>query len=186
MKVYTGGGDKGTTSLFSGERVAKYSPRLEAYGDVDELNSAVGLLKALLPEGFEQVAEQLNVIQIGLFQAGAWLATMPGSSAIKFLKDFPESHAKGLEQDIDAFSEELPVLKKFILPGGHQAACQAHMVRTICRRCERKIISFAASEDCEGTPMAAILVYFNRLSDYSFVLARFINKKCNTDETTLE
>ena len=122
MKVYTGGGDKGKTSLFSGERVPKYHIRIEAYGDIDELNSVLGALIANLPEKEHEIHEDLELIQSNLFLAGAWLATTPNSQATKYLTALPDDAAKNLEHRIDILSESLPPLKEFILPGGQPVA----------------------------------------------------------------
>lgn len=184
MKVYTGGGDKGQTSLFSGERVAKHALRIDAYGDLDELNSVIGSLLAFLPRECSETAAQLDTIQGRLFQAGAWFATQPDSTAINYLDDFPKQFATELEQDIDALSDQLPPLKAFILPAGHQAAGWAHVARTVCRRCERKASGLLAEEPQLSTQPAIqnILVYLNRLSDYLFIVARHINKVSGTPE----
>lgn len=184
MKVYTGGGDKGKTSLFSGERVAKHSLRIESYGDIDELNSVIGLVLSKLPENNGALSSQLLEIQSRLFQAGAWLATTPDSSAMEYLEVLPESIVKGLEDQIDELSDTLPPLKIFILPGGHEAASTAHIARTVCRRCERRVSQLVEESD-HGTAADAlniIQVYLNRLSDYLFVAARFINKITGVEE----
>ncbi len=188
MKVYTGGGDKGKTSLFSGERVAKHSLRIDAYGDLDELNSVIGALISMLPDGIgiDQVRQELLHVQARLFQAGAWLATTPGSSATDFLEQIPASVITDLEQKIDQLSEELPPLKEFILPGGSTTASWAHIARTVCRRCERKVTELNTENQTEATDRALenVLVYLNRLSDYLFVVARYVNKVSNTQDQT--
>lgn len=189
MKVYTGGGDKGKTSLFSGERVAKYSLRIDAYGDLDELNSMVGAVLSFLPDNLPHLSEQLNAIQNTLFDASAWLATTPDTSAVEFLKPFSQDHIDGIERNIDLLSDELPVLKKFILPAGHPAASMAHLGRTVCRRCERKVcqlIDEMAEQGIEAGEVKKIQVYLNRLSDYLFVAARFINCKTGVADITWE
>ncbi len=177
MKVYTGGGDKGKTSLFSGERVAKYSLRIDAYGDLDELNSVIGAVIAFLPENTNLVKDELDHIQAKLFQAGAWMATTPDSSAMKFLEDFSPALVTSLEGKIDELSETLPPLKEFIMPGGCQAASMAHIARTVCRRCERKVIQLLDEVEAETTDpsLQQVAVYLNRLSDYMFVAARYLN-----------
>lgn len=184
MKVYTGGGDKGKTSLFSGERVAKYSLRIDSYGDLDELNSVIGALLSYLPENTEKVKKELLHIQARLFQAGAWLATTPDSAAIEFLEELGEEVVKDLEGKIDELTEELPPLKEFILPGGCEAAGWAHIARTVCRRCERKVTQLVSEmeEDGESPALRNILVYLNRLSDYLFVVARYLNKVTSTKD----
>lgn len=184
MKVYTGGGDKGKTSLFSGERVAKYALRIESYGDMDELNSFIGLVISKLPENSEPLSSELQAIQSRLFQAGAWLATTPGSSAMDFLEPLPSSLVMELEKQIDSLSDALPPLKIFILPGGHEAAANCHVARTICRRCERRVSQLIEETEL-GTSVESvntIQVYLNRLSDYLFVAARYINKVTGVEE----
>lgn len=177
MKVYTGGGDKGQTSLFSGERVAKHHARIEAYGDLDELCSFLGALSAQLPGGEADLAADFLDIQRALFAAGAWLATTPGASAEKHLAPFSPELAAGLERRIDEISANLPELKTFILPGGAPAAAWAHVARTVCRRCERKLTLLMDVERRQDDPqLAAIQIYLNRLSDYLFVAARHLNR----------
>jgi len=183
MKVYTGGGDKGKTSLFSGERVAKHHMRIEAYGDLDELNSFLGVLAALLPDGEQTVRDDLERMQSTLFLAGAWLATTPDSSAVAHLTPLPAIAAKDIEQRIDALSETLPELRAFILPGGQPVAAWAHVGRTVCRRCERRLTQLIESTNGSEGELAAIQVYLNRLSDYLFVLARHLNKALGTADT---
>lgn len=185
MKVYTGGGDKGKTSLFSGERVPKHHIRIEAYGDLDELNSVLGAVIAHLPKEESAVCEDLKGIQSNLFLAGAWLATTPNSSATGYLTTLPANVSKELEQRIDTLSEVLPVLKEFILPGGEPVAAWAHVGRTVCRRCERRLTELVEdSAEAAESELAVIQVYLNRLSDYLFVLARYLNHKLGTPETT--
>lgn len=180
MKIYTGGGDKGTTSLFSGERVAKHHIRIETYGDIDELNSVIGALMSAIPASETGQIKHLQRIQSNLFVAGSWMATTPDSSATQYLVPVSSDFPKELENLIDQISEQLPPLKVFILPGGSQAACWSHIARTICRRCERALSSFIESspESCPQE-LTYILVYLNRLSDYLFVLARYLNKIAN-------
>lgn len=184
MKIYTGGGDKGKTSLFSGERVGKHHPRIEAYGDLDELNSLLGAVAALLPTTDQDVHGDLARIQSNLFMAGAWLATTPDSSATAYLTPIPAALAKELEGRIDALSETLPVLKEFILPGGQPVAAWTHVARTVCRRCERRLTGLIENSGADGSEqLAAIQVYLNRLSDYLFVLARYLNQALGTADT---
>jgi cob(I)alamin adenosyltransferase len=186
MKIYTGSGDKGTTSLFSGERVPKHHIRIEAYGDLDELNSILGVVAAALPADETTLHEDIERIQSTLFLAGAWLATTPESSAIGYLTPLSATAAKELEQQIDALSENLPVLKGFILPGGQSAAAWAHVARTVCRRCERRLtelIELSGKANENDKALTNIQVYLNRLSDYCFVLARCINHILGTADT---
>jgi cob(I)alamin adenosyltransferase len=176
MKIYTGSGDRGKTSLFSGERVAKNNLRTEAYGDLDELNSCLGALTAALGESHQSIAE-IRQIQSDLFHIGARLATTPGSPSAAALDAFDEQKSRYLETAIDRMDEHLPPLKGFILPGGRMTAALAHVARTVCRRAERQVVGLSEDKTTGQTPDAyqAVLVYLNRLSDYLFVLARHCN-----------
>jgi len=184
MKVYTGGGDKGKTSLFSGERVPKHHIRIEAYGDLDELNSILGAVASYLPVGEQAVRDDVEGIQSNLFLAGAWLATTPDSSATGYLTALPATVSKDLEKRIDALSEVLPVLKEFILPGGQPVAAWSHVARTVCRRCERRLTELIEAANGGNGELAIIQVYLNRLSDYLFVLARYLNHVLGTADKT--
>lgn len=182
MKVYTGTGDKGETSLFSGERVSKYHERIEAYGDIDELSSVLGTIYSFLQNGVKDTIDEIQSIQAELLNIGAWMATMPESSAIRHLKEITEASIEKLETSIDRMDESLPALKSFILPGGHPAAAQAHVARTVCRRSERHFLKFMENENSENIisdQFNKIAVYLNRLSDYLFVLARYCNQMNN-------
>ena len=160
-KIYTRTGDKGTTGLGDGSRVDKDSLRVEAYGTVDELNCAVGLvLSTELPD---EIRSCLTRVQHELFDLGGELC-MPGTTLI------PDRYVEGLEQSLDAFNEDLPPLKDFILPGGSEAASRCHLARTIARRAERRVISLAHNE----TVNEATIRYLNRLSDLLFVIARVL------------
>ncbi len=168
MKVYTRTGDEGRTSLFSGGRVRKDDARIEAYGTVDELNSVLGVLLAeSLPES---AAEVLNTVQSALFAIGAALADPEGR-----LEHSPSAwQAADIESWIDEMDAELPELRAFILPGGSRGAALAHLSRTVCRRCERRVLALVAA----GAEMPVGLVpYLNRLSDALFVLGRFLNER---------
>jgi cob(I)alamin adenosyltransferase len=163
-KIYTRTGDKGTTGLGDGSRVDKDSLRVEAYGTVDELNSALGLvLCADLPD---EVRTCLTRAQHELFDLGGELC-MPGTTLI------PDNYVAGLEQALDGFNDDLPPLKDFILPGGSEAAARCHMARTIARRAERRVISLAHNE----TVNEATIRYLNRLSDLLFVIARVLARR---------
>ena len=175
MKVYTGSGDKGKTSLFSGERIAKSDRRIAAYGDVDELNSILGMLAAVLPESLAEQRAEVLAAQSELLHVGAWLATTPGAAAAASLKPFEESRAAALEGAIDAMDAALPPLTQFVLPGGHSTAAWAHVARTVCRRAERHVVDAVSDQPTPAPSTTPILVYLNRLSDYLFVLARFCN-----------
>ena len=173
-KIYTRTGDKGTTGLGDGTRVDKDNLRVEAYGTVDELNSAVGLvLSHVLPE---EVNACLTRIQHELFDLGGELC-MPGLTLI------PASYVEGLENDLDAFNEDLPPLKDFILPGGSELACRLHVARTVCRRAERDVVALF-DEKIEIPPV--LLRYVNRLGDVLFVLARLANHEAGQEDVRYE
>ncbi len=164
-KIYTRTGDDGTTGLATGERVKKTSPRVDAFGDVDELNSAIGIV---LSESFThpQIRETLRRIQNVLFDLGAEMS-LPGYVGVD------DSAVEQLEADLDALNAELPPLKEFILPGGNRAAATCHLARSICRRAERKAWALAENEDVRR----ASLQLLNRLSDYLFVAARSLARQ---------
>ncbi|MBT8061710.1 MAG: cob(I)yrinic acid a,c-diamide adenosyltransferase [Xanthomonadales bacterium] len=160
-KIYTRTGDQGTTGLGDGERVSKDSLRVDTFGNVDEVNSAIGLLLSCnLPE---PVFECLTRIQHELFDLGGELC-MPGVTLI------PAGYVTQLENDLDGFNADLPPLKDFILPGGSEAAARCHLARTICRRAERGLVTLDREEDIN----AESLRYLNRLSDLLFVMARVL------------
>ncbi len=161
-KIYTRTGDDGTTGLGDGTRVRKDSARVEAFGTVDELNCAIGLLLAVpaLPSG---VTECLTEVQHQLFDLGGELC-VPGHTVVA------AEQVAGLEHTLDAFNKDLPPLKEFILPGGGPAAAACHLARTVARRAERRVWTLAAQE----TVNPHALHYLNRLSDLLFVLARVL------------
>ncbi len=186
MKVYTGSGDKGKTSLFSGERVPKNNQRINAFGDVDELNSILGTMVATLSEQQRYLIEQIEKIQSDLLNIGAWLATTSESEAIQQLKAIPLTRIQFLEKAIDAMEKNLPTLKGFILPGGTLSAGLAHMARTVCRRAERRVVGLMDTLEFGNTlpePLQNLIIYLNRLSDYLFVLARFCNYLADKPDT---
>jgi len=162
-KIYTRTGDAGTTGLGDGSRVAKDSPRIHALGDVDELNSSIGLL--LCEDLPATTREQLLRIQHDLFDLGGELC-IPG------FKNISESQVKNLEDLLDQYNADLPPLANFILPGGSRAASHAHLSRTICRRAERSVIALGAVEAVSDL----VRQYLNRLSDLLFVLGRVLNR----------
>lgn len=168
-KVYTRTGDQGLTSLVGGKRIEKSSVRLEAYGTIDELSSHLGLLVAMLEDGDDR--QQILRIQNILFNVGTHLATDQSDTPLPPSAQLPTGEVAYMEQQIDAINALLPEPQGFILPGGSQAAAQAHVCRTVCRRAERCII--ALSEEAIVGP--EIIQYVNRLSDYLFVLAKKIN-----------
>ena len=166
-KLYTGGGDKGMTSLAGGHRVPKTHPRLEAYGTIDELNAFIGLL--ITETSDKETQELLLFVQSKLFDAGSYLAadnpeTKPRIDAGRITHDT----IKRIEEAIDRTDSELPQLKTFVLPGGTRAAALAHVCRTVCRRAERLVFHLAETETVEES----IFVFLNRLSDLLFVIAR--------------
>lgn len=170
MKIYTKTGDKGMTSLFGGERVWKDHLIIDAYGSVDETNTFIGL--ALTEIRDEDLTSTLRGIQSILFVVGSDLASP--LSKTKDNQNIPrvtEKYIEEVEKQIDHFSNLLPPLKQFILPGGTKGAAFLHTARTVCRRAERKVISLAKTDEIGES----ISVYLNRLSDLLFVLARFAN-----------
>jgi cob(I)alamin adenosyltransferase len=170
MKIYTRTGDTGQTALFGGKRVGKDDALIEAYGTVDELNSFVGLARAAWPES--PVDGELERIQNDLFDVGAQLAA-PGQA--RFTGADPK-RIDDLERAIDLAEKELAPLTNFILPGGSLAAAQLHVARTVCRRAERLVVSLGAEAP------AGTVVYLNRLSDFLFVAARFVNARLATSD----
>jgi cob(I)alamin adenosyltransferase len=184
MKIYTGGGDRGKTSLFSGERVPKNHGRIEAYGDVDELNSLIGTLIAAMPETLTDLRDELQSIQVDLFQLSAWLATTGGAPEEDNLEEFNEEKIIFLESAIDRFDKQLPALKNFILPGGHITAAWVHVTRAVCRRAERHVLRVLEEtvKDMEEKSYY-LLMYLNRLSDYLFMFARYFNQTQKISET---
>lgn len=159
--IYTKTGDKGSTSLASGERVLKTDLRVEAYGTVDELNSWIGLLQAGLPaaDAAQAMARQLEWIKNKLFNLGAELSAAPGEWVTA-------ADVKQVETWIDAMQAVVPKQKGFLLPAGSEAVCRCHIARTVCRRAERRMIDAKANE--------MSMQFINRLSDYLFVLARYV------------
>lgn len=179
MKLYTKGGDQGQTSLLGGSRVSKADMRIEAYGTIDELNAFLGLLKD--QEVNQKRSGQLKTIQDRLFTIGATLATEQGNHKVR-RPDILEEDIAFLEGEIDLMEEKLPVLKNFILPGGHQAISYSHVARTICRRAERRVTALDGHEPVDKI----IIKYLNRLSDYLFVLGRMIAIELEVKEITWE
>ncbi len=168
MKVYTKTGDKGQTSLLSGERVPKHHLRIEAYGTVDELNSFIGLLREYnIGDNNKAI---LFKVQNLLFDLGAGLSIEKNKDKFASIKKVSDNDIKLLESEIDKMNEDLPALKSFILPGGSKAVATSHICRTICRRAERLCTNLAENTEVEELS----IMYLNRLSDYLFVLARKI------------
>ena len=175
MKIYTKGGDTGSTSLWGGKRVSKASLRLDAYGTIDELNVHIGLIRDTCD--IEEAIPLLEEIQNILFNFGSVLAADPEKPGLT-LPDLQEDWIQSLEKAIDQMEEELPPLKNFILPGGHIKVSRCHLGRVVCRRAERLVT--ALNDQHEVNPV--ILMYLNRLSDYLFVLSRFIAKSLGAPE----
>ncbi len=188
MKIYTGAGDRGKTSLFSGERVSKSDLQVDAYGDVDELNSFLGGLLASLPGEETGLLDEIQEIQSDLLRLGSWLAITPGSTAAKELEPFTEEKITTLEAAIDRMDSDLPTLQEFLLPGGHISASWAHVSRAVCRRAERHVVRLLQEfgEDKDSQQLRAVVVYLNRLSDYLFVLARHCNMLQGVADTIWE
>ncbi len=168
IKVYTKTGDGGETGLAGGERVLKHTARIEAIGDVDELNSAIGKCRVVVSQ--KEVAELLTRIQCWLFEMGAELATPEESRFVN--ETIEDSHVETLERSIDKQTESLPALRRFILPGGSAAAAELHMARAICRRAERSVLRLSS----EAGVRPVLVRLLNRLSDWLFVAARTANK----------
>lgn len=176
-KLYTGGGDKGTTSLVGGERVDKDCLRLEAYGTIDEFSAFLGVLSACREcEG--EIRDLLQMIQNRLFDIGGYLASRPGTNTgMPPVKDL-EGSRRELERYIDKYDNATTKIGAFVLPGGCKAAAHAHVARTVCRRAERRIIALSREEDVDPE----VICYFNRLSDLLFILSRYLNQKSGVEE----
>lgn len=175
-KVYTKTGDKGETSIIGGIRVKKSCERLEAYGTVDELSSHLGLLASMLPDGEDK--DLIIRIQNNLFSVCSNLATDQSQTPLYDSAKLPDGEIEALEHEVDEIMNLLPERQGFILPGGTQAAAQAHVCRTVCRRAERRIV--ALSEVAQISPETQ--QYINRLSDYLFVLAKKVNFNAGVSE----
>jgi cob(I)alamin adenosyltransferase len=176
VKIYTRTGDTGDTSLFDGTRVRKSEPRVEAYGDVDELNACLGLARA---SGVDQeIADELVRLQKDLFALGAQLADPGDKIAARVAKaSLGDGDVVRLEQLIDRYETDLPVLRRFILAGGSPAGAALHVARAVCRRAERRMVALEPAVD------AVLVRYVNRLSDLLFVLARAVNHRAGAVET---
>lgn len=175
MKIYTKKGDTGTTSLIGGTKVPKHHSRIEAYGTVDELNSWIGLIRD--QEINDHHREILIEIQDRLFTIGASLASDPEKSKMK-IPDLMEQDVIIMEQEIDIMDDKLPVMRSFILPGGHTTISYCHIARCVCRRAER--LSTHLSENSFVEPL--VIKYLNRLSDYLFMLSRQLTAELKAKE----
>ncbi len=174
MKIYTRKGDRGTTTLLTGERVAKDDPRLAAYGTVDELVSYTGLLRDLCRD--DGLRDILLAIQRDLMTVASRLAA---TRPLPSLPDLADERITFLEQEIDRMNDELPPLRSFIIPGGSPLSSHCHVARTICRRAERACVTLLH----EQTYAEQLVRYLNRLSDYLFVMARYLLHREGKDET---
>jgi cob(I)alamin adenosyltransferase len=177
IKIYTKTGDLGKTSLIGGTKVPKSHIRIDAYGTVDELNSYIGLLADHFQHNQTQMA--LKEIQDRLFTIGSSLACDPDKEPLLKIPDLKETDVEWLEREIDSMNTVLPPMKSFILPGGHVSISTAHVVRCVCRRAERNCVRMAES-DFFVEPL--VIKYLNRLSDYLFILARFIAHELKVEE----
>lgn len=175
FKIYTKTGDKGETSLIGGIRVPKYHLRIESYGTIDELNSYIGLIIDAMQN--KEAAKTLYEIQDRLFTIGALLATTPEKTKMK-VPDVHDADITLLETEMDAMDTQLPELKSFILPGGTIVASYCHVARCVCRRAERLVVQLASETDVDPI----IVTYLNRLSDYLFMLSRFVVYKAGATE----
>ncbi len=174
--IYTKTGDGGETGLFGGGRVGKDHPRVEAYGEVDELNSALGVARAT---GAGELDALLQTLQDQLFTLGSMLATPQGSKADAAIPHLQADWVQAMERAIDGFDAELKPLTAFILPGGTPCAAALHLARTICRRTERKVVPLFR----EGKIGPESVVYLNRLSDLLFTMARVANHRAGIADT---
>jgi len=180
VKIYTRTGDDGSTGLFGGGRVAKHHPRVAAYGDVDELNSTLGLVQATPPSDF--FGPELEQVQRDLFSIGGHLATPDPEKVQAALEKaaLGSDRVAAFEAMIDAAGRELPPLAHFVLPGGTPKAAALHLARTVCRRAERSVVALAA----EAPVPPLFLTYLNRLSDLLFTLARLANQRGGQGDVT--
>ena len=180
MKIYTKTGDSGDTGLFGGGRVPKNHPRVEAYGDVDELNSSIGFARAI--EQMPRVDDVLLPVQRDLHAIGALLATPNREKMAQHLEKarIDDDRIRELEQAIDAADDGLEPLRAFIVPGGTPKAAALHVARTVCRRAERRVVQLAGESEIP----AVVVVYLNRLSDLLFTLARVANRRASVEETS--
>jgi cob(I)alamin adenosyltransferase len=177
-RIYTRTGDDGTTGLASGERRSKADLRVESYGTVDETNAAVGLARLATGRHFADLDAMLARVQNDLFDLGADLARPPSETEGKALR-ITDHQVERIEADIDQLNADLEPLRSFVLPGGSEAAAALHLARTVCRRAERLMVALAAASD--ETVGGPALRYINRLSDFLFVAARWVNDRGASD-----
>jgi cob(I)alamin adenosyltransferase len=179
-KIYTKTGDEGKTSLVSGNRTFKSDLRIDLYGELDELNSRIGYSYALLPEGMTEIKNFLHVIQSALFDLGSNMACEFENREKFNLPQLTEDLITQIEKEIDGMDKDLEPLKNFILPGGTAASASIHLARTGSRIVERKLVHYEHVTKEVLPPLS--IIFLNRLSDYFFVLARYVNKKMNGPE----
>jgi cob(I)alamin adenosyltransferase len=177
FKIYTKTGDKGKTSLIGGTKVPKSHIRIESYGTVDELNSYIGLLSDYIE--MMDLKAFLQQVQDRLFTIGSSLACDPEKETVMKIPDLHEKDVQLLEASIDKMNEELPEMKNFILPGGHPVVSTAHITRCVCRRAERLCVGM---QEAELFVEPLVIKYLNRLSDYLFVLARYLGHLLHAQE----
>ncbi len=177
MKIYTKTGDKGETSLLSGNRVPKYHLRIETYGTVDELNANIGMLRS--QEIDNELINLLIEVQTKLFNIGSTLALDENKNNLVIPK-ISESDILLLESEMDKIEKQLPPLRNFVLPGGHQTVAICHLCRTVCRRAERLCVHLATEVEVD----TLIIKYLNRLSDYFFMLSRKLANDLNLEQIT--
>jgi cob(I)alamin adenosyltransferase len=184
MKIYTKTGDAGETSLFDQTRVSKADARVDAYGEVDELNACLGVARASIAD--PEIGAAIDLVQRDLFALGAMLADPGSRIAVRVTKaSIDDAGVERLEQTIDRLEAGLPPLRRFILPGGSSSGAALHLARTVCRRAERRVVALqAASEEANGghTVNPIVVVYLNRLSDLLFVMARAVNHRAGVRE----
>jgi len=180
VKIYTKAGDTGDTGLFGGGRVPKDDPRVEAYGDVDELNATLGMARAVEP--MPRIDEVLVPIQRDLFSIGALLATPDLEKMHNHLAkaSIDAQRIKGLEHAIDECDKELEPLRAFVIPGGSRKGAVLHVARTVCRRAERRVVRLQREVEIPSL----VVIYLNRLSDLLFMLARVANVRTGAGEVT--
>jgi len=176
-KIYTKTGDAGKTSLIGGTKVSKSHLRIETYGTTDELNSYIGLVSDLVTDDYSKVI--LKEIQDRLFTIGSSLACDPHKEPLMKIPDLKEADVELLEREMDKMNESLPAMKFFILPGGHPAVSTTHVARCVCRRAERLCVNM---QEHELFVDPLVIKYINRLSDYLFVLSRYIGLLLKVEE----
>jgi cob(I)alamin adenosyltransferase len=177
VKIYTKSGDRGDTGLFGGPRVRKSDARVDAYGEVDELNATIGSARAIVED--PEIDFHLARVQHELFCVGAELATPPDAKARSAIPPIDPGWTARLEAAIDAWDAALPPLRQFVLPGGTRTAAALHLARCVCRRAERRVVALGAGLEVAPETLA----YLNRLSDFLFVAARVANQRAQREET---